>query len=138
MIGDRCPREMVWEMLLDTNLRSAESESLRSYLHMFRTPPTGKEALFRAAQEEYQHIRAFIARERAYLVDSYRESAMRPSTLIIEVRKDLVWEFDGDNPIGPRAQNARFLARKIALGVSHYLEQDLDLKARSSINRTFL
>jgi hypothetical protein len=138
LVTERCPRELVWEMLLDTNLRSSESEALRSYLHMFRNPPAGKEVLFRAAQEEYQQIQRFINRERAYLVNSYREGNQRPSTLIIELRKDLVWEFDDGVPVGPRIQNAQFLARRIALGVAQYLSEDRAFKERSSLNQTFL
>jgi len=135
---DTCPRELVWDMLLDTNLRSADSEALRSYLHMFRNAPAGKVALFKAAQDEYERIRSFIKREHTYLADSYREGGQRPSTLIIEVRKDLVWQFDGGIPIGPRPDNAAYLARKIALGVSQYLAEDRLIKDQSSINRTFL
>ena len=135
--GGRCPRELVWEMLLDTNLRSAESESLRSYLHMFRTPPPGKSELFKQAQAEYQSICAFIDKEYDYLVTEYRESQQRPSTIIVEVRKDLVWEFDGERPRGPRADNARYIARQLSLGISQYLSQDRVFKERSSVNKGF-
>jgi len=138
LMSERCPREMVWEMLLDTNLRSSESETLRSYLHMFRNPPAGKANLFQAAQEEYQQIQRFIRREQAYLVNSYREGTQRPSTLIIELRKDLVWQFEDGVPVGPRVANAQFLARRIALGVTQYLSEDQVQKERSSVNQTFL
>ncbi|MEE2756867.1 MAG: hypothetical protein VYA30_09405 [Myxococcota bacterium] len=137
-INGRCPRKLVWTMLLDTNLRSAESQSLRSYLHMFRTAPTGKKALFAAAQREYEQITDFIQREYDYLVSSYREGPQRPSTILVEVRKDLVWEFDDGRPIGPRLDNATYIARKLALGISQYLSQDRIFKERSSVNKGFL
>ena len=129
---------MVWEMLLDTNLRSAQSQALRSYIHMFRTPPVKDKALFKAAREEYELIRAFIKKEYEFLVDEYRESSRRPSTLLIEVRKDLVWHFENGTPIEPRTENARLIARKVALAVSQYLREDRPSKDRSSINRSFL
>ncbi len=138
LINGRCPRELVWTMLLDTNLRSAESQSLRSYLHMFRTAPHGKKALFQAAQKEYDLVTDFIEREYDSLVSSYREGPQRPSTILVEVRKDLIWEFDDGRPVGPKLDNAAYIARNLALGISQYLSQDRVFKARSSVNRGFL
>jgi len=135
---EKCPREMVWEMLLDTNLRSTESQALRGYIHMFRTPPESQRQLFQAAREEYELIRRFITKEYEFLVNEYRESSRRPSTLLIEVRKDLVWNFSNGYPVGPRTDNARFIARKLALAISQYLKEDRPSKDRSSINRSFL
>ena len=40
--------QRIWEMLLDTNLRSARSAALRSYLHLFRTVLPHQEALYRS------------------------------------------------------------------------------------------
>ena len=71
-------------------------------------------------------------------MNSYREGTQRPSTLIIELRKDLVWQFEDGIPVGPRVANAQFLARRIALGVAQYLSEDQAQKERSSVNRTFL
>jgi hypothetical protein len=122
---------MVWNMLHDTNLRSTNSDSLRSYLHMYRTPPTGMENTFREAQVEYERIREFIEAERASLVEAYRNALDRPSTLLIEVRKDLVWDFDDGVPIGPRTRDAQFITRHIAQAVSQYLSHGRAGKARS-------
>ena len=71
-------------------------------------------------------------------MDEYRESSRRPSTLLIEVRKDLVWHFENGTPTEPRTENARLIARKVALAVSQYLREDRPSKDRSSINRSFL
>ena len=42
---------------------------------------------------EYERISAFIDANRTGLVDRYRNAVDRPSSLLIEVRKDLVWDF---------------------------------------------
>ncbi len=105
---------------------------------MFRKPPPGDEALFRAAREEYERINAFIAREQDVLVDQYRDALYRPSTILIEIRKDLIWNFESGVPTGPREDNAQFIARKIAVAIQQYLDLDRPTKSRSSINRTFL
>ncbi|MEM7296424.1 MAG: tRNA-guanine transglycosylase, partial [Pseudomonadota bacterium] len=41
--------DLVWDMLLNTNLRSAESDALRGHIHHFRRAPKGRAALFRRA-----------------------------------------------------------------------------------------
>ena len=123
------PRSIVWDMLLDTNLRSADSEALRSYLHMYRHPPAGLEAMFDRARAEYERIVAFIGLEDGALVNNYRNSVDRPSSILIEVRKDLVWRFDEGRPIGPRADDARLIARILANAVRTYLIADRPAKA---------
>ena len=105
---------------------------------MFRNPPAGDEALFQAAREEYERICSFIFREQTALVDQYRDALYRPSTILIEIRKDLVWNFESGVPQGPRENNAQFIARKIAVAIQQYLEFDRPTKSRSSVNRTFL
>lgn len=114
---------LVWEMLLNTNLRVADGEALSGYLHRFRKAPAGREAEFSAARAAYEEIRRFID-NRPHMVDDYRNSPNRTSALGVEVRKDLVWEFDGDRPSKPREDNARDIARKIALGLAEYLVKD--------------
>ena len=48
---------MVWDMLLDTNLRSSDSDTLRSFLHMFRRPTTGHgRNLLRSTQSLWPHL----------------------------------------------------------------------------------
>ena len=134
----RCPRKLVWTMLFDTNLRSAESQALRSYLHMYRRAPEGDEELFKAAREEYERVSEFLRRNRDHLVKTYRDADYRPSTILVEVRKDLVFNFEKGRPTEPRWDNARIIARKIALAIEQYLSLDKPAKARSSLNRTFL
>ena len=125
-------------MLFDTNLRSAESQALRSYLHMYRRAPEGDEELFKAAREEYERVSEFLRRNRDHLVKTYRDADYRPSTILVEVRKDLVFNFENGMPTEPRWDNARIIARKIALAIEQYLSLDKPTKARSSLNRTFL
>ncbi|MCB9762503.1 MAG: N-formylglutamate amidohydrolase [Alphaproteobacteria bacterium] len=117
--------EMVWNMLMDTNLRNSESEVLRSYLHMYRRAPAGREREFREALQAYEQVRRFLNLDGGRIVELYRRSLDRPSTLGIEVRKDLVWEFDAQGrPIRARPKRIRNIARTLADAVSHYLTED--------------
>ena len=127
--------QRVWRMLLDTNLRSAESDALRSYLHMFRRAPEGQRSLFENARTYYEQIVQYIETNRAELVASYRTSIDRPSSLLIEVRKDLIWTYDKGQPVGPRPDNAQLIARSIAQAVTQYLTQDRDARAHAAANR---
>jgi hypothetical protein len=112
---------MVWRMLFDTNLRSAESEALRSYLHMFRHPPRAEMERFSAARHEYERIANFMQANHAAVVEGYKTSLARPSTILVEVRKDLVWDFAA---MQPRVEQATFIARAIAEAVQTYLVVD--------------
>lgn len=117
--------EQVWQMLLDTNLRSSESEALRSYLHAFRRVPTDREAEFAAARRAYGEISRFLARDDHALVMRYRYSRARPSALGIEVRKDLVFEFDSQRrPVAPKPREARKIASIIARAIKIYFTKD--------------
>ncbi|MCB9745690.1 MAG: N-formylglutamate amidohydrolase [Alphaproteobacteria bacterium] len=117
--------QAVWDMLMDTNLRSATSEQLRSYLHMFRRAPRGREAEFLAAQRAYEHVRRYLQQDGHAIVDAYRHSMDRPSTFAIEVRKDLVWDFDSqERPLRPRPEAARQIAKVLAGAVGVYLQED--------------
>ncbi|MBW2733683.1 MAG: N-formylglutamate amidohydrolase [Deltaproteobacteria bacterium] len=115
--------ELVWEMLLNTNLRLADAEALSGYLHRFRKAPGGRETEFSAARAAYDQIHRFV-KNRPQLVGDYRNYANRTSAIGVEVRKDLVWEFDGLHPIQPREHKAREIASKLALGVAEYLVKD--------------
>ncbi len=117
--------EMVWKMLMDTNLRSSDSEALRSYLHMYRRPFAGQEAEFRAAAKAYRKIRDFAEHNRRDLLDAYRFSPERPSSLGLEVRKDIVCELAHDGrPVQPRWEQLDRVASTIARAISVYLRED--------------
>lgn len=115
----------VWQMLHDTNLRSSESESLRSYLHAFRRAPLDREADFAAARLAYDEIGRFLRRDNSDFVMQYRLSRTRPSALGIEVRKDMVFELDRrGKPVAPRAREAERIASIIARAVKIYFTED--------------
>lgn len=115
----------VWHMLLDTNLRSSESEVLRSYLHAFRRVPLEREAEFAAASQAYDHIAEFLSRDQFQIAEMYRHSSTRPSALGIEVRKDLVFEFDDKGqPVAPKEDEASKIASHIARAIKIYFSKD--------------
>ena len=115
----------VWDMLLDTNLRDARSDTLRSFIHMFRRAPRSGLKGFQEAREAYFQIRAFLDRNEQEVVEQYRFSPNRPSTLGIEVRKDLVWELDAqDRPIRPRHDMAARVGDTIAEAIAIYFRHD--------------
>ncbi len=117
--------QRVWDMLLDTNLRDARSDTLRSYIHMFRRAPRSRLSNFQTSRDAYFRIKDFLDRGGQKVVEQYRFSPNRPSTLGIEVRKDLVWELDDqDRPIRPRADMAARVGDTIAEAVAIYLRHD--------------
>lgn len=133
---DLSPRDRVWAMLLDTNLRSAQSESLRSYLHMFRRPPSGLGDVFREARQEYERIGAFIRGDGGAVVQGWRTAVDRPSAILVEIRKDLVWNFAPDGePLGPRVDDARLIARLLARSIQSYVIADRAAKAKAMLTR---
>lgn len=122
-------RNLVWSMLLDTNLRSAESDLLRSYLHMFRRPPERWRDRFEAARAEYERVARFVEVNRERLVEQYKSGLDRPSSIVIEIRKDLVFDFEDGRPVGPRRDDIQTLARLLARAVHRYLVTDRPEKA---------
>ena len=72
----------VWEMLQDTNLRSAQAGELRSVLHMHRRLPLETTGLYEYIIDAYRNIHSFV------------ESGQQKSLLNIgTVRKDVCrWE----------------------------------------------
>lgn len=137
--------EWVWRMLLDTNLRSAESEMLRSYLHMFRRPPSDwaagvfglsagfpeqLEGTLERAREAYEKIGEFLYGNRDQILGEYRSSTHRPSSLGIEFRKDHIWTFRGDEPVtldGPdvlRMAHLQHIVGVTAQSILTYLNED--------------
>jgi hypothetical protein len=119
------PYQLAWDMLMDTNLRNAESEMLRSYLHMYRRVPPQSEPLFQAARDAYIEIGQFLHHDRGRFVAEVRDSPDRLNSIGIEVRKDLLWEIDErGRPVQPLPAAARQIADGIAEGVVTYLEHD--------------
>lgn len=115
----------VWEMLLDTNLRSTDSSALRAYLHRFRRAPAGRERAFRAAQRAYQEVCDFVQKDDFGVVQDFRFSPERPSFLGIEVRKDVVCDLAADGtPLRPNPEGAREIAEGVAEAVTAYLHED--------------
>jgi len=121
--------QRIWEMLLDTNLRSARSAALRSYLHLFRTVLPHQAALYRSSRTAYNHIERFLYEND--IANEYRTLPQRPGALAIEVRKDLVWNFHDDacrqpvlGPQGARWQNIERVTSEIARAICIYLCDD--------------
>lgn len=125
------PRDMIWNMLLDTNLRSAQSEALRSYLHMYRKSPKGDSPLFKKARKEYGRIANFINDERHKLINDYLNSTDRLNSIAIEIRKDLLWNFHNGIPQNPRYDDAKTIARVLAKSIQKYLLEDRPAKAHT-------
>ncbi len=117
--------DLVWDMLLNTNLRSAESDALRSHVHFFRRAPRGRAAIFRRALGAYRQVAAFVNRDEQRLVERYRRSLDRPSSMAVEVRKDLVYRFDDQGmPMGPREDAIRRIGDLIARALVVYFTED--------------
>ncbi len=122
-----CPaHRMVWTMLLNTNLRLHESETLRGFLHRFRRIPPGEVDRYRAAQVAYDRVRAYL--EQGDLLTGYRRSPERPSCIAMEVRKDLVCELDAAGRPRPLSADsvarAARIAKVIAGAIRTYFEED--------------
>ncbi len=117
--------QRVWRMLLDTNLRSSDSEALRSYLHAFRRVIPQREPAFVAARQAYERIAAFLARDESRFAREYRYSPSRPSALGVEVRKDLIYRFDRRGyPTRPDPEGADQIARILARAIHTYFMHD--------------
>lgn len=128
--------QMVWAMLLDTNLRSSDSDALRSYLHMYRRAPPGREALFDAAADAYDAVREFCHR-RADVVNRYRYSPLRTSALAIEVRKDIVCELGPDGvPMRLRPDNVALVGNTLADAIATYFREDRPARFAPSADLT--
>ena len=154
------PEKRVWRMLLDTNLRNTDSAELRSHLHRYRRPwhPGGE-----VGPDPFAHERAFYFQLRRFVdehqvdlagrpvsvVDAWRLSPVRPSSMVIEIRKDLIWRFECLPPHGKadlaawqrarprtdegagRTEEITTLTRLIARAIRAYLTEDAPEKARN-------
>lgn len=117
---------LVWNMLLDTNHRCPQSELLRSYLHAYRRVSSKNEAKFARARLAYTAIGAFVNQSHSDFVEHYRHRATRPSALGIEIRKDLVYNFDERGyPISPRTDTIEIIADILARAMHTYFTVDL-------------
>lgn len=122
---------LVWKMLLNTNLRQALPEALRGYLHRYRRAPREHRGLFAEAANAYDKIRRFI--DDADICREYRRSPDRPSSLAVEVRKDLLCEMDPQRgtPLPTNAQmrqRAHVIAKVVAGAIRTYLDTDRPLQ----------
>lgn len=126
--GNEHPRDVVFQMLLDTNLRSSRSEALRSYLHSYRQTSHLMGVDFIAARKEYEQLAAFVEKEGHELITQFRTSPDRTSSLAIEIRKDLVVDFENGRPVRLRPDDAQFIALTIASGIRTYLTYDRETR----------
>lgn len=116
---------LVWRMVRDTNLRSAEASSLRSFLHLYRRPREVDAGRYEAAERAYRHIQSFVEVDHTTLVKDYRFEPGRAMSMGIEVRKDLIWAFDEFGlPDRPEPNRAYFVADRIAEAILTYFRQD--------------
>jgi hypothetical protein len=114
----------VWEMLSNTNLRRADAGALSRYLHRFCEAPEGQEPEFQAAAAAYDVICLFLG-ARPNFVHEYRRSLDRTSAITVEVRKDLVWNFDAQGrPLRPNEAQGERIGRLLAGGISTFLHHD--------------
>ena len=126
---------MVWKMLLNTNLRQALPEALRGYLHRYRRAPPEYRELFMEAAAAYERIRRFI--EDTDVCRDYRRWPERPSSLALEVRKDLLCEIDPQRgtPLPTTAQarqRAHVISKVVAGAVRTYLDTDRPLQVTAA------
>ena len=119
--------ELVWMMLLNTNLRIAEAEALRSYLHRYRRLGPADVDRYNRARLAYERIASYLDEP---LVQQFRISKNRPSSLGLEVRKDLVCNFDRDNgrPLPAteeQVDQATLIGNVVANAITTYFETDV-------------
>ncbi len=119
--------ELVWRMLLNTNLRMAEAEGLRSYLHRYRRLDPDDVKRFNAARLAYETIDRYLDEDK---VNDFRLSKNRPSCLGLEVRKDLVCSFDAATGMPlpateEQVDKATLIGDVIAQAITTYFETDI-------------
>lgn len=119
--------QQIWTMLLDTNLRLAEAEACRSFLHRFRRVSPKQQATLGPSLDAYRAVREFL--HDSDVVTRYRRAVDRPSSLGVEVRKDLVCTFDAETgrprkPTPEQAETAREIAEAMAGAISTFIDTD--------------
>lgn len=119
----------IWNMLANTNRRSAEATSLREQLHGSARVPRSQDLDFPKLQETYDDVRAFLEESEGRLVWEYRFSPERMSAIIVEVRRDFILEMEGppgyERPVRVRADRVEEIGAKIAEAVRGYLQEDI-------------
>ena len=124
--------QLVWNMLLDTNTRSSASMAFSEYLHAFRRPPRGLGKFFERGRAAYESIDQFLHDNWDELVEEYRHSDERPSSLAVEVRKDYLWEFENGRPARLKVDEAERAVVAMADGIDHYLREDIRIQNPAS------
>ncbi len=119
--------EAVWTMLLDTNLRLGDADALRSFVHRFRLVGGGRRAEYQDSLEAYRRVQRFL--NESSVVTDFRRSPERPSSLGIEIRKDLLCTFDPETgfperPNEAQRHTARRIAKAIAEAIATYIDTD--------------
>jgi hypothetical protein len=112
------PHRVVWQMLLDVDQRSADGARLKGFLHRYHGAPEDERALFLEAREAYHTIKQFLEEHYHELVHDYRESSERPSSLGLEVRKDLLCDVDKDRGEVTLKSDAQIMAHDIAFRIA--------------------
>lgn len=126
---------LVWKMLLNTNLRSQEGDALFGYLHRYRRPPRTQTALFEKARDAYASVKGFV--ETSTVVRDYRRSPHRPSSLAIEIRKDLLVSFDENGLPRPSTPEQEAAAARVAEVMAGAIETYLDTDRQYANSGTF-
>ena len=122
--------ERVWDLLGNTNLRNGSCEAFFGYLHRFRRAAPSVEAEFRQSRGAYEAVRQFLDAS-PRLTSQYRMSTDRPSSISIEIRKDLLNEFDQTGaPARPIEPRGTLIATKLAEAIGQYLTEDRPTSAR--------
>lgn len=114
----------VWHMLKDTNFRSGEAEVFRSYIHYFRPAPRGThfEKLCPLVLEAYEEIGKYLKQNRRQIISRFKfNNPKRLSALVLEVRKDCVWDF---RTMQPRWDEIERYTTIIARGIARYFAED--------------
>ena len=115
----------IWRMLKDTNFRSAESAALRSAVHHYRRPTKQKTNFYDRSVQAYHTIHRFLHDPKNNLVQKYRLDPMRCMSLGIEVRKDIVWDFDEQGrPTQPNFERAYRITDLLAESIIEYFNVD--------------
>jgi hypothetical protein len=124
--------EAIWNMLGNTNRRSAEATSLREQLHGSARVPRSQDLDADKLREIYDDIRAFLRESNGRIVWDYRFSPDRMSAIIVEVRRDFILRMEPVNghlrPVSVHEERVAEIGGRIADAVRAYLAEDLPLR----------